>query len=232
MLTATVQMPNIRYKNPITKPPYQVIELIYQCNYIIQYSCTIVNRKTQNFCLISNVFITKIVLNRPNNILVVKFAYIMYNNKSNDTEKVIAVTIEKIKRIYASTAIYKFSQGLKNAETDDFDSAFDNVLDFFGNKIEEDALKIECSGDEVNMMFLDFVRMLSSTRHLAMCVFVNGNADVDTVKRLERFSGWSECFKVVRDMNKHDDKICIYIGFINWFDGEIYDVDYTVNVIM
>ena len=169
----------------------------------------------------------------------------MYNNKSNDTEKVIAVTIEKIKRIYASTAIYKFSQGLKNAETDDFDSAFDNVLDFFGNKIEEDALKIECSGDEVNMMFLDFVRMLSSTRHLAMCVFVNGNADVDTVKRLERFSGWSECFKVVRDMNKdvswqqsakhmnkHDDKICIYIGFINWFDGEIYDVDYTVNVIL
>lgn len=145
-------------------------------------------------------------MNRLNNILVVKFAYIMYNNKSNDTEKVIAVTIEKIKRIYASTAIYKFSQGLKNAETDDFDSAFDNVL--------------------------DFVRMLSSTRHLAMCVFVNGNADVDTVKRLERFSGWSECFKVVRDMNKHDDKICIYIGFINWFDGEIYDVDYTVNVIM
>ena len=70
-------------------------------------------------------------MNRPNNILVVKFAYIMYNNKSNDTEKVIAVTIEKIKRIYASTAIYKFSQGLKNAETDDFDSAFDNVLDFF-----------------------------------------------------------------------------------------------------
>ena len=50
------------------------------------------------------------------------------------------MTIEKIKRIYASTAIYKFSQGLKNAETDDFDSAFDNVLDFFGNKIEEDAL--------------------------------------------------------------------------------------------
>lgn len=187
---------------------------------------------TKTFCLISNVFITKIVLNRPNNILVVKFAHIMYNNKSNDTEKVIAVTIEKIKRIYASTAIYKFSQGLKNAETDDFDSAFDNVLDFFGNKIEEDALKIECSGDEVNMMFLDFVRMLSSTRHLVMCVFVNGNADVDTVKRLERFSGWSECFKVVRDMNKHDDKICIYIGFINWFDGEIYDVDYTVNVIM
>lgn len=177
-------------------------------------------------------FFAKIVLNRPNNILVVKFAHIMYNNKSNDTEKVIAVTIEKIKRIYASTAIYKFSQGLKNAETDDFDSAFDNVLDFFGNKIEEDALKIECSCDEVNMMFLDFVRMLSSTRHLAMCVFVNGNADVDTVKRLERFSGWSECFKVVRDMNKHDDKICIYIGFINWFDGEIYDVDYTVNVIM
>ena len=149
-----------------------------------------------------------------------------------NSKEVIAVTIEKIKRIYASTAIYKFSQGLKNAETDDFDSAFDNVLDFFGNKIEEDALKIECSGDEVNMMFLDFVRMLSSTRHLAMCVFVNGNADVDTVKRLERFSGWSECFKVVRDMNKHDDKICIYIGFINWFDGEIYDVDYTVNVIM
>lgn len=60
-------------------------------------------------------------MNRPNNILIVKFAYIMYN-KSNDTEKVIAVTIEKIKRIYASTAIYKFSQGLKNAETDDFDS--------------------------------------------------------------------------------------------------------------
>lgn len=88
-------------------------------------------------------------------------------------------------------------------------------LIFSGNKIEEDALKIECSGDEVNMMFLDFVRMLSSTRHLAMCVFVNGNAEVDTVKRLERFSGWSECFKVVRDMNKHDDKICIYIGFIN-----------------
>lgn len=187
---------------------------------------------TKTFCLISNAFFAKIVLNRPNNILVVKFAHIMYNNKSNDTEKVIAVTIEKIKRIYASTAIYKFSQGLKNAETDDFDSAFDNVLDFFGNKIEEDALKIECSGDEVNMMFLDFVRMLSSTRHLAMCVLVNGNADVDTVKRLERFSGWSECFKVVRDMNKHDDKICIYIGFINWFDGEIYDVDYTVNVIM
>lgn len=186
----------------------------------------------ENFLFNFKCFFTKIVLNRPNKILVVKFAYIMYNNKSNDTEKVIAVTIEKIKRIYASTAIYKFSQGLKSAETDDFDSAFDNVLDFFGNKIEEDALKIECSGDEVNMMFLDFVRMLSSTRHLAMCVFVNGNVDVDTVKRLERFSGWSECFKVVRDMNKHDDKICIYIGFINWFDGEIYDVDYTVNVIL
>lgn len=185
----------------------------------------------ENFLFNFKCFFAKIVLNRPNNILIVKFAYIMYN-KSNDTEKVIAVTIEKIKRIYASTAIYKFSQGLKNSETDDFDSAFDNVLDFFGNKIEEDALKIECSGDEVNMMFLDFVRMLSSTRHLAMCVFVNGNADVDTVKRLERFSGWSECFKVVRDMNKHDDKICIYIGFINWFDGEIYDVDYTVNVIL
>lgn len=66
----------------------------------------------------------------------------MYNNKSNDTEKVIAVTIEKIKRIYASTAIYKFSQGLKNAETDDFDSAFDNVLDFFGNKSRKTLLKL------------------------------------------------------------------------------------------
>lgn len=70
------------------------------------------------------------------------------------------------------------------------------MLDFFGNKIEEDALKIECSGDEVNMMFFDFVRMLSSTRHLAMCVFVNGNADVDTVKRLERFSGWSGALRL------------------------------------
>lgn len=98
--------------------------------------------KHKIFCLISNVFITKIVLNRPNNILIVKFAYIMYNNKSNDTEKVIAVTIEKIKRIYASTAIYKFSQGLKNAETDDFDSAFDNVLDFFGNKSRKTLLKL------------------------------------------------------------------------------------------
>ena len=87
-------------------------------------------------------FLQKFVLNRPNNILVVKFAYIMYNNKSNDTEKVIAVTIEKIKRIYASTAIYKFSQGLKNAETDDFDSAFDNVLDFFGNKSRKTLLKL------------------------------------------------------------------------------------------
>ena len=82
----------------------------------------------ENFLFNFKCFFAKIVLNRPNNILVVKFAYIMYNNKSNDTEKVIAVTIEKIKRIYASTAIYKFSQGLKNAETDDFDSAFDNVL--------------------------------------------------------------------------------------------------------
>lgn len=81
-------------------------------------------------------------MNRPNNILVVKFAYIMYNNKSNDTEKVIAVTIEKIKRIYASTAIYKFSQGLKNAETDDFDSAFDNVLDFSETKSRKTLLKL------------------------------------------------------------------------------------------
>lgn len=81
-------------------------------------------------------------MNRPNNILVVKFAYIMYNNKSNDTEKVIAVTIEKIKRIYASTAIYKFSQGLKNAETDDFDSAFDNVLDFLETKSRKTLLKL------------------------------------------------------------------------------------------
>lgn len=184
-------------------------------------------------------FITKIVLYRPNNILIVKFAYILYNLSVYlisyvrlYSEKVTDVTIEKIKRIYASAAIYKFSQGLKNSETDSSDSAFDNVLDFFGNKIEEDALKIECSSDEVNMMFLDFVGMLSSTRHLAMCVFVNSNAEVDTVKRLERFSGWSECFKVVRDMNEHNDKIRIYIGFINWFDGEIYDVDYTANMIL
>ena len=178
-------------------------------------------------------------MNRPNNILIVKLAYILYNLSVYPiayvrlySEKVTDVTIEKIKRIYASTAIYKFSQGIKNSETDSSDPEFNNVLDFFGNKIEEDALKIECSGDEVNMMFLDFVRMLSSTRHLAMCVFVNGNAEVDTVKRLERFSGWSECFKVVRDMNEHDDKIRIYIGFINWFDGEIYDVDYTANMIL
>lgn len=81
-------------------------------------------------------------MNRPNNILVVKFAYIMYNNNSNDTEKVIAVTIEKIKRIYASTAIYKFSQGLKNAETDDFDSALDNVLDFSETKSRKTLLKL------------------------------------------------------------------------------------------
>lgn len=145
------------------------------------------------------------------------------------------MTIERIKRIYASTAIYKFSQGIEdieNSEADNAVSEFDNVLDFFGNKIEEDALKIECSANEVNMMFFDFVRMLSSTRHLAMCVFVNGNAEADTVKRVERFAGWSECFKVVRDMNEHNDKIRIYIGFINWFDGEIYDVDYTANMIL
>lgn len=141
------------------------------------------------------------------------------------------MTIKKIKRIYASTAIYKFAENLRNSDKGNFDSTFEQVLDFFGNKIEEDALKIECSADEVNMMFLDFIRMLSSTRHLAMCVFVNGNAETDTVKRIERFSGWSECFKVAPDMNEYNDKIRIYIGFINWFDGEIYDVDYTVNTI-
>lgn len=141
------------------------------------------------------------------------------------------MTIEKIKRIYASTAIYKSAENLKNSDKGNFDSTFEQVLNFFGNKIEEDALKIECSGDEVNMMFLDFIKMLSSTRHLAMCVFVNDNAETDTVKRIERFSGWSECFKVAPDMNEYNDKIRIYIGFINWFDGEIYDVDYTVNTI-
>ena len=160
------------------------------------------------------------------------------------------MTIEKIKRIYASTAIYKFAENLKNSDKGNFDSTFEQVLNFFGNKIEEDALKIECSGDEVNMMFLDFIKMLSSTRHLAMCVFldfikmlsstrhlamcvfVNDNAETDTVKRIERFSGWSECFKVAPDMNEYNDKIRIYIGFINWFDGEIYDVDYTANMIL
>ena len=60
------------------------------------------------------------------------------------------MTIEKIKRIYASTAIYKFSQGLKNAETDDFDSAFDNVLDFFGNKITVTGLL--CGRDIINQL--------------------------------------------------------------------------------
>lgn len=142
------------------------------------------------------------------------------------------MTIEKIKRIYVSTAIYKFSQGLKTSDNVSLDSAFDRVLDFFGNKIEEDALKIECSGDEVGMMLLDFIRMLSSTRHLAICAFVNRNAEVDTVNRIERFSGWSECFKVVPDMNEFDDRIRIYIGFINPFDGEIYDVDYTINMLL
>lgn len=191
-------------------------------------------RKRKIFVEFLKAFAVKIVLYCPNNIRIVKFACLLYNRIISKSKEVIAVTIERIKRIYASTAIYKFSQRIEdveNSETDSSDSAFNNVLDFFGNKIEEDALKIECSGDEVNMMFLDFVRMLSSTRHLAMCVFVNGNAEVDTVKRVERFAGWSECFKVVRDTNEHDDKIRIYIGFINWFDGEIYDVDYTANMI-
>lgn len=67
--------------------------LVQLYNTISLYNCQSKNTK---FLFNFKCFYYKIVLNRPNNILVVKFAYIMYN-KSNDTEKVIAVTIEKLR---------------------------------------------------------------------------------------------------------------------------------------
>ena len=101
----------------------------------------------------------------------------------------------------------------------------------FTTKVENEAIFIECTEDEVESLLLDYLYMLSSKKHIVSFVFVNQNNSIDILKKLEVIRYWSESSKIM-PTNIPDNKISLYIAFYNAKFSQKYEVDLAAKLFL
>ena len=105
------------------------------------------------------------------------------------------------------------------------------VMNNFTSKVENDAIFIECTEDEVESLLLDYISMLSSKKHIVAFVFVDQNNSVEILKKLEVIRCWSESYKIM-PTNIPDNKISLYIAFYNAKFSQKYEVDLAAKLFL
>lgn len=106
-----------------------------------------------------------------------------------------------------------------------------SVMHKFTSKVENDAIYIECTEDEVKSLLLDYLNMLSLKKHLVSFVFVDQNNPIDILKELEVIKNWSESYKIM-PTNIPDNKITIYLAFYNAKFSQKYEVDLAAKLFL
>ena len=101
----------------------------------------------------------------------------------------------------------------------------------FTAKVENEAIYIECTEDEVESLLLDYLYMLSSKKHIVSFVFVDQNNSIEIIKKLEVIRNWSESYKIM-PTNILDNKITLYIAFYNAKFSQKYEVDLAAKLFL
>lgn len=105
------------------------------------------------------------------------------------------------------------------------------VMHNFTAKVENEAIYIECTEDEVESLLLDYLYMLSSKKHIVSFVFVDQNNSIEIIKKLEVIRNWSESYKIM-PTNILDNKITLYIAFYNAKFSQKYEVDLAAKLFL
>lgn len=105
------------------------------------------------------------------------------------------------------------------------------VMHNFTAKVENEAIYIECTEDEVESLLLDYLYMLSSKKHIVSFVFVDQNNSIEIIKKLEVIRNWSESYKIM-PTNILDNKITLYIAFYNAKFSLKYEVDLAAKLFL
>lgn len=101
----------------------------------------------------------------------------------------------------------------------------------FTTKVENDAISIECTEDEVSSLLLDYINMLSAKKHIICFAFVDRNNSIDILKELDQIKNWTESFKIM-PTNNVDNKIRIYLAFYNLKFSKKYEVDLAAQLFL
>ena len=105
------------------------------------------------------------------------------------------------------------------------------VMHNFTTKVENEAIYIECTEDEVESLLLDYLYMLSSRKHIVSFVFVDQNNSIEILKKLEVIRNWSESYKIMPTYIL-DNKITLYIAFYNAKFSQKYEVDLAAKLFL
>ncbi len=105
------------------------------------------------------------------------------------------------------------------------------VMHNFTTKVENEAIYIECTEDEVESLLFDYLYMLSSKKHIVSFVFVDQNNSIEILKKLDVIRNWSESYKIM-PTNILDNKITLYIAFYNAKFSQKYEVDLAAKLFL
>ena len=105
------------------------------------------------------------------------------------------------------------------------------VMHNFTTKVENEAIYIECTEDEVESLLFDYLYMLSSKKHIVSFVFVDQNNSIEILKKLDVIRNWSESYKIM-PTNILDNKISLYIAFYNAKFSQKYEVDLAAKLFL
>ncbi len=105
------------------------------------------------------------------------------------------------------------------------------IMNNFTTKVENNAIYIECTEDEVSSLLLDYINMLSAKKHVICLAFIDRQNSIDILKELDQIKNWTESFKVM-PTNKVDNKIKVYLSFYNSQYSKKYEVDLAAQLFL
>lgn len=140
--------------------------------------------------------------------------------------------IRKTDSRYITNHIFDYiARVTSKANNEKFRKSFNYVLKLFTYKVEFDTISIECTKEDVDFLLYDYIKTLSQKHHLAICVFIDGQVNIETVNKLKRLVELTE-FLNITPTGLNDDKIQIHIGFFTSKFGEPYDVDLIARTLL
>lgn len=105
------------------------------------------------------------------------------------------------------------------------------IMHNFTTKVENYAIFIECTEDEVSSLLLDYINMLSAKKHVICLAFIDRQNSIDILKELDQIKNWTESFMVM-PTNKVDNKIKVYLSFYNSQYSKKYEVDLAAQLFL
>lgn len=94
----------------------------------------------------------------------------------------------------------------------------------FDTQVDSTGVAIVCEEGEISGLVAEYIEMLSTKHHLAICTFIEQGASVYAVRKAERLKEHS-VYSLTLPCGSAGDKIVVFVCYYSAYEGEIYDID-------